>query len=119
MSAALLLTAAAGWWINDGPSSQTSVLLSICQRIGLVLGACWLAYPQLIVILTRTSLGLVLLMSSVGLILLVRPRTAIVLVPALLVLAALQFIGWLIKPPRRRARRGARDDAPLGGGPPV
>lgn len=119
LSAVLLLTAVGGWWLYGWEYSQTSVWMSVCQRIGLVLGACWLAYPQLVVVLTRTSLWFVLLIAGVGLLILVRPRTAIVLVPAILVLAVLQFIGWLIKPPRRRARRGARDDAPLGGGPPV
>lgn len=119
LSAVLLLTAVGGWWLYGWQYSQTSVLMSMCQRIGLVLGACWLAYPQLVGLLTRTSLWFALLVSSVGLIILVRPRTAVVLIPAVLVLAVLQFIGWLIKPPPRRGRRVARDGPPADGGHPV
>ncbi|MCU0963187.1 MAG: hypothetical protein MUF48_24095 [Pirellulaceae bacterium] len=110
LSAVLLLTALGGWWRYGWQDSQSSVLISVCQRVGLVLGACWLAYPQLVVVLSRTSLWFVLLMGGVGLMILVRPRTAIVLGPAMLVLVVLQFIGWLIRPPQRRVRRAARED---------
>jgi hypothetical protein len=119
LSAMLLLTAVGGWWLYGWQDSQSSVLISVCQRVGLVLGACWLAYPQLVVVLSRTSLWFVLLMSGIGLMILVRPRSVVILGPAMLLLVVLQFIGWLIKPPQTRARRVSRGSESSSGRPPV
>ena len=81
--------------ISDG---QTSVFASACLRIGLVLGAVWLAYPQLIKLRGGTSGWFIALLGGIALCIAVRPRLAVVLVPIMLILIALQFFGWLIKP---------------------
>ncbi len=85
--------------------SQTSMAAGMCLRIGLVLGAVWLALPQF----QRVSgnappwvMGFVMLCL---LIVIARPRTILIIGPALLVLGALALIGWLAKPPETHKRR--------------
>ncbi len=97
----LLVTAVYGWSTYGMKESQANVLFSTCERIGLVFGAAWLAYPQLVRLGTRVSARFALMMVAIGLIILVRPRSVILLGPVMLVLAALQFAGWLMKPPPR------------------
>ncbi len=92
----LLIVFLYGWLITGLGHGDAAVFYTTCQRIGLVLGAMWLAYPQLVTFASRTSSRFVLLMVGIGLIILVRPRTAIILGPVMLLLAALQFAGWLM-----------------------
>jgi hypothetical protein len=94
----LLVVAIYGWSTYGMKESQSSVFFSSCQRIGLVFGAAWLAYPQLVRISTRVSARFMLMMVAVGLVILARPRTVVILGPIMLVLAALQFTGWLMTP---------------------
>ena len=95
----LLVVAVYGWFTFGMKESDASIFFNACERIGLVFGAAWLAYPQLVHVATRTSPRFMLLMIGIGLIILVRPRSVIILGPIMLVLAALQFAGWLMKPP--------------------
>ena len=95
----LLVIAVYGWSRYGLKESEANVFFNSCERIGLVFGAAWMAYPQLVRVASRTSPRFMLLMVAIGLIILVRPRSVIILGPVMLVLAALQFVGWLMKPP--------------------
>ncbi len=85
--------------------SQTSLVAGMCLRIGLVLGALWLAMPQfkrLSGTAPPWAIGIVILCLMI---VIARPRTIVVLGPVLLVLGALVFIGWLVKPPETGPKR--------------
>jgi hypothetical protein len=85
--------------------SQTSLMAGMCLRIGLVLGAFWLALPQFKRISGEAppwAVGIVILCF---LIVIARPRTIVIIGPVLLVLGALAFIGWLINPPATGKRK--------------
>jgi hypothetical protein len=48
-------------------------------------------------------------MAGIGLIILVRPKSIFILGPVMLILAGLQFAGWIMKPaPRQEAGGGRR-----------
>ena len=85
---------------------DTEFLLSVFLRVGLVLAAIWLAYRQVQQLakllpgwLLAGLLGLVLLIA-------VRPKLVWLIFPAMLVLGALQVVGWILKPlPKRKSNR--------------
>jgi hypothetical protein len=88
--------------------SQSSMAASICLRAGLVLGAIWLAFPQILQVLARVPPWLVacILLSVMAVI--ARPKTIILVAPLLAALAVMQFVTWLFKPlpqPKRSQRR--------------
>jgi hypothetical protein len=90
-----------------GLTDETQFVASICVRVGLVLCAIWLAYPQLEKITQRVPpwmLGCIVLGM---LIIIVRPRMVIYLAPVLAAIAVLQFVGWLFKPlpQQKRSKR--------------
>lgn len=85
--------------------SQTSLAAGMSLRIGLVLGALWLAMPQFKRLSGNAppwAIGIVILCLMI---VIARPRTIVVLGPVLLVLGALVFIGWLVKPPETGPKR--------------
>ena len=88
---------------------QESMPLSICLRVGLVLGAIWLAYPQLQQIGRRTPPWLVAATGVGILVLLIQPKAFRLLLPAVLLLAALQFVGRLFKTAGPRSSASNRD----------
>jgi hypothetical protein len=115
----LLMVAVYGWITYGLTDSEANVIFNTCERIGLVFGVTWMAYPQLVRVASKTSARFVLLMAGIGLIILVRPKSIFILGPVMLILAGLQFVGWIMKPaPRQEARgkrqRGGRQEA--GGG---
>jgi len=95
---ALLFLGAAGGIYLNGVTDDNMFLLSVCQRVGLVLGAMWLAYEQVRKISQNSPPWL---LGSIGLclvVLVVRPKAILIVAPLLAVVAALQFFGWLFKP---------------------
>ncbi|MBM4088101.1 MAG: hypothetical protein FJ276_01535 [Planctomycetes bacterium] len=116
----LLLAAAAYGLMRFGTKeSHAEFLSSVCLRGGLVLGAIWLALPQLIRLFKSTSPWFVGLLGAASAVIVLRPRTIVVLGPAILLLAVLHFFGWLIRPLPDRSSRGnprdshsRRDDEP-------
>jgi hypothetical protein len=85
--------------------SQTSLLSGMCLRIGLVLGALWLALPQFKRLSGSAPPWAVGIVTLCLVIVIARPRTIVVLGPILLVLGALVFIGWLVQPPSTHQKR--------------
>ena len=80
-------------------TGNDQVLAAPAMRIGLLLGAVWLALPQLAEMGSRVPPWLIACVAISGLIIAVRPRLAIYLIPVAVALAVVQFIGWLFKPP--------------------
>ncbi len=103
----LLLVAAYGW-TNDGLARSAGnryFFFSTCQRLGLLFGATWLAYPQLERVIASTSAAsarFMLLMFILGAAILVRPRLIVLLGPIILVLIGLQLVGWFLREAGRR-----------------
>lgn len=101
--------------IND---AQNSMLASILLRVGLVLGAIWLAYPQLEQLFQRVPPWLVAVVGLALLVVVVRPKAIFAVAPILGAVAVLQFFGWLMRPlpqPKRKPsqRRKSDDEARL------
>jgi len=106
LSLVLLAVSITGWSIYGLDESEAKgFAFSSCLRIGLVFGAAWLAFPQVAQMASRVSVPFAILMSVIGMIIVIRPRTAIVFLPVMAGLAALQFVGWLMKPPSRPRSR--------------
>lgn len=107
-----LLTAAIQGYQIGWSAMQESMPLSVCLRVGLVLGAIWLAYPQLQDIGRRTPPWVVVAAYIGTIVLIVQPKAFRVLIPVLLLIVAFQFVGRLFKPadsrPGRRLPRGRK-----------
>ncbi len=100
---ALLLVATAGYgfFIRHATNTEASIFFwSSCWRLGLVLGALWLAFPQLLRLSHTVSPLVLAVISVIAVVIVIRPRTIVVLGPILLILAILHFFGWLLKPPK-------------------
>ena len=77
----LVVTAAAAFWGFD-----SAVTAGVTLRSALLSGALWLAWPEI----TQRSLRNVLLIGAGVLVVALRPRTAWVVIPALLVWAGMR-----------------------------
>lgn len=109
LSLILLAVAIAGWSTYGLDESEAKgFAFSSCLRMGLVFGAAWLAFPQVVQLAARVSVPFAVLMSVISMIIVIRPRTAIVFLPVMAGLAALQFVGWLMKPPERKPQKRAQ-----------
>ena len=97
--ASCLLSAGAFILWNYGTDGESASLYgSICLRLGLVLGAIWLAFPQILQIWSKRPSGTTVLIGVGVLALIAYPKSAIVMVPIILILLGLNFITWLKKP---------------------
>lgn len=92
--AVVTVLASVGVWIYAGSNTDVPEVQGALLKVGLTLGAVWLAYPQL------SKLPIWLAVITVGsiLVILIFRKAAIVLIPLLIVV-------WLLrpKPARRRA----------------
>ncbi len=107
---AILFLGAAGAIFLRGVTDETEFLLSVCLRVGLVLGAMWLAYEQVLAISQRTPPWLLGCIGACLAVIVIRPRTIVIVAPLIAGIAVLQFVGWLFKPlpNRRKAPRTTR-----------
>ena len=87
LGVSLILVATRPW-----SSLQQSLVFSTALRLGLTLGAIWLAYPQVEALVRRISPWWLGMAALVIVMLVVRPRALLLLVPLLALIAAL---GWL------------------------
>ena len=105
--AALLLCIAAFLLFKYGNSEgRETMIASICLRAGLVLGAVWLAYPQ-VVRISRTFSPTLAAIVLLGILLLVFVRNKyvlLVIVPVLIALILLHLSGHLLRPPSRKKK---------------
>lgn len=98
--------------------SQWSMFASICMRVGLMLGAIWLAFPQVVALAKRFPPWLMATIAISGLVIAARPRMILYLGPVVAAIAFLQFVGWLFKPlpnpkPKSQAHAASKDDQSL------
>ena len=92
--------------------SQWSMFASICIRVGMMLGAIWLAFPQVVGLAKRFPPWLMATVAISGLVVAARPRMILYLGPVVAAIAFLQFVGWLFKPlPNPKAKREANTAA--------
>ncbi len=80
--ALVLLGAAVALWARSPDWDREQVLLAACVRIGLVMGAIWLAHPQLI----KLPAWLPNVMLVVAIVVALKPKLIVIAVPLLLLL---------------------------------
>jgi hypothetical protein len=76
----------------------------ICIRVGMTLGAAWLAFPQLMQLSAACPPRLLLALAFGGVVVVARPQAFRIVAPLIGVVAVLEFVGWLMKPIRPRGR---------------
>ncbi len=101
----LVLAGTIGLVLGEGSSSQMGLLASACVRAGCVLGALWLAFPQIVEISTRVPPWLIGVMLLGGLAVAIRPRSITVVAPLLAVLLGMHVLGFLLRPPMTKTRQ--------------
>ena len=78
----------------------------VSLRAGIVIGALWMAYPQLVQMAKRFPKWLYALLGMAASVVAFGPRSLVIVIPALVILAALQFGAWVLKPlPKKRAAK--------------
>ena len=93
-----------GWaalMIGGRNSGSSQILAASSLRIGMVLGAIWLALPQLSQLRNRTPPWLIGTLLGGAIVIAVRPRLFVYVLPIAAVIALLQFVGWVFQPPRQ------------------
>ena len=95
---ALGLLIAAGVLYSQGYAEKNVMVLSGCIRMGLVLGAVWLAYDQVHQIIRRTPPWVAGAIGICLLVIVVRPKALLALAPLLAGVLALHYFGRLLKP---------------------
>lgn len=95
------------------PAQQENYLGYLLIKVGLVLGAIWLAMPQVEDLLKKTPPWL---WAVIGLSLLaaVFTKSFIIILPIVAVICFLQFVGWLFKPPTGSKRSQQTSRRPNG-----
>ena len=101
----LLLSGGVGLLLGYSANSQTGMAAGVGLRAGLVLGALWMAYPQLISLVKSAPKWMLGVAAIVVLVLVVNRNGLMLVVPALLILGLLQLAVWIFKPmPRKKPR---------------
>ena len=105
---AMLVAAAVLLLFCDG--NLTDMYGSICLRVGMALGAAWLAFPQILLLSAYCSPRLLLTILVGGVLVIARPRTFPIVVALVAVVGLLEVAGWLLKPlrPPDKPRDGTR-----------
>ena len=101
----MLAVSGYGYYRYGSDAGEASFFWNSCLRMGLVLGAAWLALPKLLEQKSDASPLVLALAAAIGLVLVVRPRAILFLWPFLIILAVMQFFRWLVKPPPGKARK--------------
>lgn len=100
--AALFLFAGIVMWVSQGAD-----IAWVCLRIGMVLAAMWLALPQVIAIFSRIPPWLIGL-AAAAVLATALTKSVLVVIPLVIGICLIQFVGWLFKPPPSGRRRGGR-----------
>ncbi|NOY29359.1 MAG: hypothetical protein GXP28_04035 [Planctomycetes bacterium] len=109
---ALVFLMTAGGIFLRGLAHESTLALSVCLRMGLVLGAMWLAYEQVHEIIRRTP-PWVMGGAALGLlVVVVRPRAIIAVGPLLVSAAALYGLGKFLKPVQRSKKKNSPSRPP-------
>ncbi len=95
---ALSFLSVAGGIFLRGSASDYTLVLSVCLRMGLVLGALWLAFDQVHDMIRRTPPWVMGGIALGMIVVVVRPRAILAVAPLLAGAAALHWLGQLLKP---------------------
>jgi hypothetical protein len=101
-----------GLWLVKGTGNQ---MAGVGVKVGLVLCAIWLAFPQVAELTKRVPSWLMAAIGISGLVVAARPRMILYLGPVVAAIAFLQFVGWLFKPlpnpkPKSQANAASKND---------
>jgi hypothetical protein len=112
----LILSGIVGLYWGFSANSQSAMAAGVGLRAGLVLGALWIAFPQLMQLARALPSWLLGLLAAGLLIVVIRPQMMSLVLIVVAVLAGLQFFGSMLKPQaKKRPRR--RSDASQTKGP--
>ena len=96
--ALLLTTTGAVLWMQNGASNEVeNAFAAACLKIGPVLGALWLAFPQVLQLVRRFPPMLIITIVVSGCFVIVRPKSAPFVIPVLLAILGLHYLGTLFK----------------------
>lgn len=113
LAAVFLAAGAVGLWKFGTDDSGASAAASVAVRAGALLGALWLALPQLESLFRRFPPWMLGTLAGCALMVVVRPRLLIYVLPLIGILLVLRFFGWLLQPLPTRPKKGSdRDRAP-------
>ncbi len=95
--------------VKGASDSQWSMYASIGIRVGLMLSAIWLAFPQVVGLAKRFPPWLMASVGIMALVIAASPKRIFQIAPIIAAIAFLQFVGWLFKPlPNTKAKRQTR-----------
>jgi hypothetical protein len=101
--ALVLLAAAAVLHVGFAPSQDENLARfcrDSCLRIGMTMGAAWLAFPQIMALTAYCSPRLLLTL-AIGLVVVIVQRRAFPFVAAMVAaVIVLEVLGWMLKPLR-------------------
>jgi hypothetical protein len=108
---ALVLLASAIVLLVSSEGNVGKMAGTICLRVGLTLGALWLALPQILAIKSKYPPRLLLAVLGGALVVLVYPKSFAIVLVLVALIGAVEAFGWFLKPPpskrsRRKSRRG-------------
>ena len=95
---ALAMLAAAAVLLLFCDGNLADMYGSICLRVGMTLGAAWLAFPQILLLSAYCSPKLLLTLLLGGIVVIARPRTFPIVALLIAAVAVLELAGWLLKP---------------------
>ena len=73
---------------------------NICLRVGMTLGAAWLAFPQIMALTAYCSPKLLLALALGGVVVIARPKAFPIIALLMGAVVVLEVLGWLLKPLR-------------------
>jgi hypothetical protein len=104
----LVLSGALGLYLGFSANSQEGMAAGVGLRAGLVLGALWMALPQLVQLLEPVPRWLIGTVAIGALIVVVQPKSFMFVAIAVAVLVGLQVTGWFLKPTAKKSKSHGR-----------
>ena len=101
--ALVLLAAAAVLLLGVAPGldkNLANMYGSICLRIGMTMGAAWLAFPQIMALTAYCSPKLLLTLAVGLVVVVVRPKAFPIIALLVAAVVVLEVLGWMLKPLR-------------------
>ena len=101
--ALVLLAAAAVLHVGFAPSQDENLARfcrDSCLRIGMTMGAAWLAFPQIMALTAYCSPKLLLTLAIGLVVVIVRPKSFPLIALLVGAVVVLEVLGWMLKPLR-------------------
>lgn len=113
IAATLIIVGVGGLVAGSDPGSQWHLFASAFVKSGFVLGALWLAFPQIAELSTRVPPWFLGALVIGGISIAIRPRSIVVIGPLLAALSFMQLLGKVLQSATTPAKRTKR---PISGG---